>query len=649
MCSLLIGYMVQEYRPSRTKGSMYRPKPANRFLSLVTTNASRAAHSNAKRPHCGQSCSRIGLSMLQDSGSGAGIAGSATDGSVAYREVSAVDDILSADRVKELLDMRQALPKAERVRPSRQVLLSVHQATNGSGCPLQKAQLALIATIATRDVAAIELYRKLTGDELTEDRLLIREKNNVAKRRMSVGKDRDGRWRKCSAAMMKWLDARPACVEDDAERACKPGQWHPRKPGQWLSKVPPAPGSPAVTASNDRTTAAHASKPVSAGVPNQSQKPRPGCDGVVGVKEEKRNRTSSPNHYDATILSTPGRNASSPISPPHRSPISPPHRSPGRSCRHPSPTFASTTPRRSDEFSWEPSKGGPQKPMHGCQLKNPWRRPPPNSAEDIAWQAWTMTQYGRNEGLAPSELDDFVDERMGWLPDGTVVVQPPGVRVRASARSPPPRASFDGVWHAARGNERFDESQARAHEQEEDHIHLLRAAASSLRGRERLSPTQPDEPDWATAPAPIPPPTPLAAPGVWYAQRRAHTWNSPAADQAGLPSPTADQAGPPSPAADQAGLPYLEVNEDELSASLRPIFAELRLESALGPAVTWCRDNGADTLGELQSAGAEAVDELVQTLGLKKLKAVNLRKRLGALNRVLHLRAEADYVCASPC
>ena len=85
---------------------------------------------------------------------------------------------------------------------------------------------------------------------------------------------------------------------------------------------------------------------------------------------------------------------------------------------------------------------------------------------------------------------------------GIRCLQPPGVRVRASARSPPPRASFDGVWHAARGNERFDESQARAHEQEEDHIHLLRAAASSLRGRERLSPTQPDEPDWATAPAP---------------------------------------------------------------------------------------------------------------------------------------------------
>ena len=67
---------------------------------------------------------------------------------------------------------------------------------------------------------------------------------------------------------------------------------------------------------------------------------------------------------------------------------------------------------------------------------------------------------------------------------------------------------------------------------------------------------------------------------------------------------------------------------DELAASLSPIFAQLKIEGLLPNALLWCQDNGADSLEELRSAGGEAVDELVASLQLKKVKALNLRKAI---------------------
>ena len=46
--------------------------------------------------------------------------------------------------------------------------------------------------------------------------------------------------------------------------------------------------------------------------------------------------------------------------------------------------------------------------------------------------------------------------------------------------------------------------------------------------------------------------------------------------------------------------------------------------------MVWCRQNGADSLKELQGAGAEVTDELIESLRLKKVKAINLRKMLVA-------------------
>ena len=70
---------------------------------------------------------------------------------------------------------------------------------------------------------------------------------------------------------------------------------------------------------------------------------------------------------------------------------------------------------------------------------------------------------------------------------------------------------------------------------------------------------------------------------------------------------------------------------DPLVASLRPAFAELSLDDdKLHEAVVWCRQNGADSLKELQGAGAEVTDELIESLRLKKVKAINLRKMLVA-------------------
>ena len=79
----------------------------------------------------------------------------------------------------------------------------------------------------------------------------------------------------------------------------------------------------------------------------------------------------------------------------------------------------------------------------------------------------------------------------------------------------------------------------------------------------------------------------------------------------------------PAPA---ATLSAASIGDDELAAGLWPVFAELKLDDALGDALAWCRENGADSLAELVDAGA--VDEFVEALNLKKLKAVNLRKRL---------------------
>lgn len=69
-------------------------------------------------------------------------------------------------------------------------------------------------------------------------------------------------------------------------------------------------------------------------------------------------------------------------------------------------------------------------------------------------------------------------------------------------------------------------------------------------------------------------------------------------------------------------------DEDKMAADLRPIFSELSLMSKLAHAASWCRENEVDSLAELRGAGADAVDELIDVLKVKKFKAANLRRKL---------------------
>ena len=170
----------------------------------------------------------------------------------------------------------------------------------------------------------------------------------------------------------------------DAAELSPVGQWHPRK-------VPPC----AVKAPTGKPSGGFASKTVMAGVPMLAKTPWSGLGGVLDVKEEKRNRTPASNKYDTTILNMTA-NTSIKETPFYSSyqrkthlsgapPLDDSERGRakgyylyGGTGLHPSPVFASTTPRASDAFKAMkgPNVGGPLKPAHGCALKNPKRRPP---------------------------------------------------------------------------------------------------------------------------------------------------------------------------------------------------------------------------------------------------------------------------------
>ena len=270
----------------------------------------------------------------------------------------------------------------KRVAPSRQVLLSAHQASYGSGCPLSKVRLAQCANNATRDVAVVELYRKLTGDEITPAHHLLAEKEIVVKKRSSQKEI-------VSPAVKKWLEERPPCVGDLSEHKSKPGSWKPtatdgNHKSPYPPKPPPAPGSLAAGAApSGKKSGAFASKVVSAGVPQLAKTPWSGFGGVLDVKDEKRNRTPHPMRYDTTILdmtsNTSWRNqACRPESDPmaegstwatgKREPVPPTRKAKGfylfgGSGMHPSPTFMSTTPRESAVFKPAEMRG-PLKPVH---------------------------------------------------------------------------------------------------------------------------------------------------------------------------------------------------------------------------------------------------------------------------------------------
>ena len=458
-------------------------------------------------------------------------AGGSQAGSAAGKPPSDVDDLLTRPTVQRILDLQKVLPRVKaddpgarlvdeenteaspprpmlatdkkayfeqdltprfdeesqrytwdgtkRVVPSRQVLLSAHQATNGSGCPLSKVRPAQFqATNQTRDTAAIEIYRKLTGDELSSERMLVAEKFIIAKRRASAGE-------LPSPAFKRWLEERPGCVTATAERKSKAGTWKPtNKDGNYKSPYPPestpAPGSLAAGAApSGKKSGAFASKTISAGVPNLAKTPWSGHGGVLDVKDEKRNRTPPPNRYDTTILNMtsntswrnqPCRRPEDPMAEGStwekckREPVAPTRKAQGYymfggSGLHPSPSFMSSTPRESGVFKTSEMKG-PLKPVHGCTLRNPRRRPAAQSLEDVAWQAWTCSQDGRSSAAEKR----FVTDRMVTQTDGSVVVQPPSVRspersVVPPARvqqpcaltqprpsSAPPRARLDGVW-----------------------------------------------------------------------------------------------------------------------------------------------------------------------------------------------------------
>ena len=102
-----------------------------------------------------------------------------------------VDDWDCAYSVADVLERKLALPKAERVTPSRLVLLQAHVATNGKGCELSSYKRGML-TMAERDAYAVELYRKLTGDEITGDKFILAEKTIVAKKRASGTGGRSG-------------------------------------------------------------------------------------------------------------------------------------------------------------------------------------------------------------------------------------------------------------------------------------------------------------------------------------------------------------------------------------------------------------------------------------------------------------------------
>ena len=113
----------------------------------------------------------------------------------------------SPEFVRSLLESAGPVPKAERLPPSRMLLLQCYDAahTRPDGkhqpCALQQVrrmpQPGQMWSSALRLEAAVDLYRKLTGEPSTEAKALGTEADAIAKRRNAMGKNPSGttqRW-----------------------------------------------------------------------------------------------------------------------------------------------------------------------------------------------------------------------------------------------------------------------------------------------------------------------------------------------------------------------------------------------------------------------------------------------------------------------
>ena len=341
-------------------------------------------------------------------------------------------EVLDKETLEHLLNRTLAVSKSKRFLPTREVLWKAYEACYGKDCALSFVKKGMLPNV-TREQCLLEIYRKLTGDEISEDGALLEEKQNILRRSAATKPD--------SIGFTRYLGERPVCVRADAAELSPVGQWHPRK-------VPPC----AVKAPTGKPSGGFASKTVMAGVPMLAKTPWSGLGGVLDVKEEKRNRTPASNKYDTTILNMTA-NTSIKETPFYSSyqrkthlsgapPIDDSERGRakgyylyGGTGLHPSPVFASTTPRASDAFKAMkgPNVGGPLKPAHGCALKNPKRRPPADSLEDVAWQALTSSQLSPDKSSSLEQR--FVDERMRECEDHSFFVRPP-LSTRSTASSP---------------------------------------------------------------------------------------------------------------------------------------------------------------------------------------------------------------------
>lgn len=332
-----------------------------------------------------------------------------------------LDSTMQPSELKTLFEMKTNLPKDKRKPISRLVLLHAHQATHGTNAIMKNFKA--MASKDEQDALAMEVYRKMTGDEHTLDWLLKSEMNIVANRRAAVNK--------CSGALKQWMDERPACVHPDCETLSREGQWNPR-PKSKLTSPPPPPGSIAGGAANrGKKGPAFASKSVSAGVPMLAANPWAGFGGVYDAKAEKKNRTPHPLHYDTTI-----RNMSSPKF---------------LDTTKESIAFSQRCPRRSAIEAFDDTVG-PRKPELGRVVRNPRRKLPRESMERLGMiepvEPWldsvASCDFVRSRrvpsGVSESERQELVDERAGFLveqlesdgltdarierlPDGSLVVR----------------------------------------------------------------------------------------------------------------------------------------------------------------------------------------------------------------------------------
>ena len=118
------------------------------------------------------------------------------------------DGGLEAVLVQELLaENASPLSHAERRMPSRMLLWHAFDATHGPGCALQQVKhhtryCGAIMSKSVRMAAALELYRKLTGDLSTPSKLVMAEADAIAKKRQAGANTP-------SASMRRWLNELP--------------------------------------------------------------------------------------------------------------------------------------------------------------------------------------------------------------------------------------------------------------------------------------------------------------------------------------------------------------------------------------------------------------------------------------------------------